>query len=154
MLIFTEKTSQSLKLEFSCPLCSASLFFKVLKWPKIAFPSCVVTNWGSCFWSVQATVFPFFIFTTHVPSSASEIRSSAQHSFLTGPQHPDLWCCWRSPALAGMICLDECLGSMETGAWLEYRGKMMLQRALQVCLFPFQTELIITAPGAIAHHSF
>jgi len=42
---------------------------------------------------------------------------------------------------------------METDAWLEYRGKMMLQRALQDSLFPFQTELIITAPHATAHHS-
>lgn len=48
--------------------------------------------------------------------------------------------------------MDDCADSMEADAWLEYRGKMMLQKALQDCLFPFQTELIITAPSATAQH--
>lgn len=103
-------------------------------------------------WSVYATVFYYFIFRTDVHSSASEIISSAQEILLMCPQHQDLECLLEVLLLAGIICLDNCLDSMEIDVWLEYRGKMMLQKALQDCLFPFQTELIITAPSAIAHH--
>lgn len=171
MFVFSQKTCSIFEamwfhfetvLEFSLVLFALQLhFLKLRSDSKIVHSFCVficIKNWGSYRIVVKALeVYKPLYFTTlylgqmYIPQLL-KFLSSAQEILLMGPQHQDLECLLEVLLLAGIICLDNCLDSMEIDVWLEYRSKMMLQKALQDCLFPFQTELIITAPSAIAHH--